>query len=72
MRYVLYVVVGILIYIFFRKLFNWGGCLGGIIGLFIGGSIGVSGSGGADNGWLLFGAIGFVIGGLIYRPSKNQ
>lgn len=49
--------------------FNFGSFIGLIIGLIIGSSLGIAGSGGASNGSIIFGAIGFVIGGLIFKRN---
>lgn len=51
--------------------FNFGSLLGGIIGLFVGSSLGIAGSGGATSGSIIFGAIGFVMGGLIFKKNRN-
>tara|TARA_Y100000815_G_C13091398_1_gene405794 strand:+ start:31 stop:240 length:210 start_codon:yes stop_codon:yes gene_type:complete len=49
--------------------FNIGCIIGGIIGIIIGSSLGIAGSGGASNGWIIFGAIGFFVGGLISKKK---
>lgn len=49
--------------------FNFGSLIGLIIGLIIGSSLGIAGSGGAANGSIIFGAIGFVIGGMIFKRN---
>ena len=49
--------------------FNFGSLLGLIVGLIVGSSLGIAGSGGASNGSIIFGAIGFVIGGLIFKRN---
>lgn len=51
--------------------FNFGSILGGIIGIFLGSSIGIAGSGGAASGVIIFGAIGFVVGGMIFKNINS-
>lgn len=52
--------------------FNIGSLIGGIAGAIIGSSLGIAGSGGASSGTIIFGAIGFVIGGLIFKNWQNK
>ena len=46
--------------------------IGGIIGLFLGSSLGVAGGGTAVNGIAIFGGIGFIIGGLISVRKRDR
>lgn len=50
---------------------NIGSIIGCIIGLVIGSSLGVAGGGTAVSGIAIFGAIGFIIGGLIVKKSNE-
>lgn len=61
-----------LIWYSIRVGFNIGSLLGGIIGVIIGSSLGIAGGGDAVNGFIIFGAIGFVIGGLVYKNQINK
>ena len=67
MTFLIIVIIGGLIWYSMKIGFNIGALIGGIVGVIIGSSIGLAGSGGASNGWIIFGAIGFVIGGLIRK-----
>lgn len=69
MIFLIIIIIGGLIWYAIKVGFNIGSLIGGIIGVVIGSSLGIAGDGGASNGWIIFGAIGFVVGGLI---SKNQ
>ena len=60
-------IIGGLIWYSIKIGFNIGALIGGIVGVIIGSSIGLAGSGSASNGWIIFGAIGFFIGGLIRK-----
>lgn len=71
-RFVIYVIVGIIILYFFKKLFNTGGIIGAIIGGILGVGTGISGGGGASNGLLIFAGLGFIIGGLISNSLSNK
>ena len=68
---IILIVVG-LIWYSMKIGFNIGSLIGGIIGVIVGSSIGIAGSGGASNGWIIFGAVGFVIGGLISKNHINK
>ena len=70
MKFLLYIVIGIIFFFFIRRILNWGGCLGLILGIIIGSSLGVAGGGGADNGVFIFGLIGLIIVGLIYKRTE--
>jgi hypothetical protein len=52
--------------------FNFGSIIGGVIGVIIGSNLGIAGSGGATNGFIIFGAIGFIIGGLIFKNIMEK
>lgn len=52
--------------------FNAGCIIGGILGAFVGSSLGIAGGGGATNGLVIFMAIGFVVGGLVFKNINNQ
>ena len=52
--------------------FNFGWLIGGVLGAIIGSSLGSAGSGGASSGTIIFGEIGFVIGGLIFKNWQNK
>ena len=52
--------------------FNFGSLVGGILGAIIGSNIGIAGSGTAVNGTVIFGAIGFIVGGLIFKNWNNS
>lgn len=71
-KVLIYLIVGVIIFFLLKKLLNIGGCLGLIIGGFLGASIGVSGGGGAENGLYLMAGIGFVIGGLISSSINKK
>lgn len=60
------IIIGLL---WFKKRigFNFGSIIGGIIGVIIGSNLGISGNGEATNGFIIFGAIGFIVGGLIFK-----
>jgi hypothetical protein len=64
------IIVG-LVWYSMRVGFNFGSLVGGIIGVLIGSSLGIAGGGSAVNGWIIFGAIGFVIGGLVFKNWRN-
>jgi len=70
MTFLIIIIIVGLIWYSVKVGFNIGSLIGGIIGAIIGSSLGVAGGGGASNGWIIFGAIGFVIGGLIAKKSK--
>jgi hypothetical protein len=65
------VVVGLIWYAYAIG-FNFGSLVGGVFGLIIGSSLGIAGSGGATSGTIIFGAIGFIIGGLIFKNWQNS
>lgn len=65
MTFLIIIIIVGLIWYALKVGFNIGSLIGGIIGVIIGSSIGLAGSGGASNGWIIFGAIGFFIGGLL-------
>lgn len=69
MTFLIIIIIVGLIWYSMKIGFNFGSLIGGIIGVIIGSSLGIAGDSGASNGWIIFGAIGFVIGGLI---AKNQ
>jgi hypothetical protein len=65
------IIVGLIWY--YNKIgFNPGAIIGGVIGIIIGSSIGIAGGGDAVNGVVIFGAIGFFIGGLIFKNWQNS
>lgn len=70
MKTITYLILGVILFFLFKRLLNTGGCVGVVIGVILGSSLGVAGGGGADNGLLIFGAVGFIIGGLIGK-NKN-
>jgi hypothetical protein len=65
MTFLIFIIIGGLIWYSMKIGFNIGALIGGIVGAIVGSNIGLAGSGGASNGWIIFGAIGFVLGGLI-------
>ena len=61
-------IILIALYLVYKKAgVNIGSIIGGIIGLIIGSSLGVAGSGTAIAGTSIFGAIGFIIGSLMFN-----
>ena len=52
--------------------FNIGCIVGGVIGAVVGSSLGIAGSGGASNGLVVFAAIGFIVGGLIFKNINQK
>ena len=66
------VVIIIVLYFVYKIVgLNIGAIIGCIIGLIIGSSLGIAGGGDAVNGIAIFGAIGFIVGGLIANKSKK-
>lgn len=52
--------------------FNIGSLIGAIIGAIIGSNLGIAGSGGATNGFIIFAGIGFILGGLIFKNIMEK
>jgi len=72
MTFLIIIIIVGLIWYAIKVGFNIGCLIGGIIGVIIGSSIGKAGGGSASNGWIIFGAIGFVVGGLTWALTKNH
>ena len=69
MNFLILVIIIGLIWYGLKIGFNIGCVIGGIIGAIIGSSLGIAGSGGASSGLIIFGAIGFFVGGLISKKK---
>lgn len=69
MNFLIFVIVIGLIWYAVKIGFNIGCIVGGIIGIIIGSNLGIAGGGSASNGWIIFGAIGFFVGGLISKKK---
>lgn len=65
------VVIG-MIFIFYRIGLSTGSVIGGLLGLFIGSSLGLAGGGTAINAAWIFAGIGFIIGGLSSKPKGGN
>jgi|TARA_B110000240_G_C13128762_1_gene295845 hypothetical protein len=72
MTFLIIIIIGGLIWYSVKIGFNFGSLIGGILGCIVGSSLGIAGSGGAASGTIIFGAIGFVIGGLIFKNWQNK
>lgn len=69
---ILTIIIIVALYFVYKKIgLNIGSVIGGIIGLIIGSGIGIAGGGTAIAGTPIFGAIGFIIGGLIIDKSEK-
>lgn len=67
---ILTIIILVVLYFVYKKVgLNIGSVIGGIIGLVIGSSIGVAAGGTAIAGTPIFGAIGFIIGGLMAKKN---
>lgn len=71
-RFLIYAIVAIIIFYFFKKLLNTGGIIGAVIGGILGAGTGVSGGGGASSGLLIFAGVGFVVGGFISNMISSK
>lgn len=71
MSFLVVIIIAGLIWYALKVGFNIGSLIGGIIGAMIGSSVGIAGGGGATSGTIIFGAIGFVVGGLISKGKHK-
>jgi len=69
---ILVIIILVALYFTYRKIgLNIGSIIGGIIGLVVGSSLGIAGGGIAVVGTPIFGALGFIIGGLLFNKSDK-
>ena len=52
--------------------FNFGSIIGSLIGVIIGSNLGITENGEATNGYIIFGAIGFIMGGFIFKNLMKK
>ena len=70
---ILTIVILIGLYFVYRKVgLNYGALIGLVIGLIIGSSLGIAGGGTAIAGTPIFGALGYIIGGLMVGNKTKK
>ena len=68
---IIVLVIG-LIWFIMKIGFNIGALIGVALGAIIGSNIGIAGGGNAVSGTIIFGLVGFILGGLIHKNWRNS